>query len=638
MGNSSIFGIGLSGLNAAQAGLVTTGHNIANVNTAGYTRQQVLQSARAPQFGGSGYFGTGVNVDTVRRVYSEFLSSQVRQSQGSAAEFEVSTAQLTQLDNLIGDPDSSLAPALDDFFAGVNAVAARPSDIPSRQTMLSSAQALVSRFAQLGEQMTEIRTGVNTQIESSIGSINSLATQLAGINKRITEANAVAGGLSPPNDLLDQRDNLLLELNRQVGSTGVEQSDGSLNVFLSNGQALVVGDSAYALKATRSVGSPIDVTVGLQTPGGVLPFRTQDFAGGALSALLSYRDGELATTENGLGRIAITIADAFNDQHQLGQDLTGALGGNFFITPAPKAATLVGTAQISATLANPGALTTSDYQLAYDGTNYTLTRLEDGTSTTYATLPQTVDGITIALVGGTPAAGDLYSIKPTRTAATDLALAISDPRQIAAAAPIATSAAKANTGTGAISAGSVGAPLSLVGLPVGFTFGNPPSTFTTTVATTVNGVAYAAGAAIPHTGSSAVAFQGISLTLTGAPAAGDVFTVGRNTGGSGDNRNALLLSAIADQKLIAGGTTTMLGAYGQMVSRIGNATREAAIESEAQNRLLAQALSTQASVSGVNLDEEAANLQRYQQAYQAAGKVMAVAASLFETVLGIFRG
>ena len=640
MGNSSIFGIGLSGLNAAQAGLVTTGHNIANVNTAGYTRQQVLQSARPPQFGGSGYFGTGVNVDTVRRVYSEFLSSQVRQSQGSAAELEVATAQLTQLDNLIGDPDSSLTPALDDFFAGVNAVAARPSDIPSRQTMLSSAQALVSRFAQLGQQMTEIRSGVNTQIESSIGSINSLASQLAGINKRITEANAVAGGLAPPNDLLDQRDNLLLELNRQVGATGVEQSDGSLNIFLSNGQALVVGDSAYALKVTRSVGSPIDVTVGLQTPGGVLPFRTQDFSGGTLSALLDYRDGELTTAENGLGRIAITIADAFNDQHQLGQDLTGALGGNFFITPAPKAATLVGTAQIAATLTDPSALTTSDYQLAYDGTNYTLTRLEDGTTTTFlpTALPKQVDGFTIAVASGTPAAGDLFSIKPTRTAATDLALAISDPRQIAAAAPIATSAAKANTGTGAISAGGVSAPLSLAGLPIGFTFDNPPATFRTTVATTVNGVAYAAGAAIPHAGSSTVAFQGISLTLSGTPAAGDVFTVGRNTGGTGDNRNALLLSAIADQKLIAGGTTTMHGAYGQMVSRVGNATREAAIESDAQNRLLAQALSTQASVSGVNLDEEAANLQRYQQAYQAAGKVMAVAASLFETVLGIFRG
>ncbi len=638
MGNSSIFGIGLSGLNAAQAGLVTTGHNIANVNTAGYTRQQVLQSARAPQFGGSGYFGTGVNIDSVRRVYSEFLASQVRQSQGSAAELEVATAQLTQLDNLIGDPDSSLAPALDDFFAGVNAVAARPSDIPSRQTMLSSAQALVSRFAQLGEQMTEIRTGVNTQIESSVGSINSLASQLAGINKRISEANAVAGGLAPPNDLLDQRDNLLLELNKQVGAAGVEQSDGSLNIFLSNGQALVVGDTSYALKATRSVGSPIDVTVGLQTPGGVLPFRTQDFAGGSLSALLNYRDGELATAENSLGRIAINLADAFNDQHQLGQDLTGALGGNFFITPSPKAATLVGTAQIAATLADPGALTTSDYQLAYDGTNYTVTRLEDGTSTTYATLPQTVDGIRIALASGTPAAGDLFSIKPTRTAATDLALAISDPRQIAAAAPIATSAAKANTGTGAISAGSVSAPLSLAGLPIGFTFDNPPATFRTTVAVTVNGVAYAANAAIPHAGSSTVTFQGISLTLSGSPAAGDVFTVGRNTGGTGDNRNALLLSAIADQKLIAGGTTTMHGAYGQMVSRVGNATREAAIESDAQNRLLVQALSTQAGVSGVNLDEEAANLQRYQQAYQAAGKVMAVAASLFQTVLGIFGG
>jgi flagellar hook-associated protein 1 FlgK len=301
MGTSSIFGIGLSGLNAAQAGLVTTGHNIANVNTPGYTRQQVLQSARTPEFSGAGYFGQGTNVDTVRRVYSEFLTSQVRQSQSSASELTVRDAKLTQVDNLMGDSASSLAPALDDFFSGIDSVAARPTDIPARQVLLSSGQALVSRFHQLGEQLAEIRSGVNAQIDTTVGTINSYATQIAGLNQRIAEANAVAGNLSPPNDLLDQRDSLVLDLNQNIGAVGVEQSDGSLNVFLSNGQALVVGEDAYALKVAHSVGSPVDVSVGLQTPGGLVPFRTQDVTGGALGALLKYRDGVQRTASAGAG-------------------------------------------------------------------------------------------------------------------------------------------------------------------------------------------------------------------------------------------------------------------------------------------------------------------------------------------------
>jgi flagellar hook-associated protein 1 FlgK len=637
----SILSIGLSGLAAAQAGLTTTGHNIANVNTPGYTRQEALQSTRPPLFSGAGYIGQGVQTDTVRRVYSDFLAGQVRQTQARAADLAAREGRLVQIDNLLGDGASSLAPALDDFFAGIDAVAARPADIPARQTLLSSAQALVARFNQLGEQFAEMRAGTNTQIEATVGRINAYSDQIAHLNRRITEAVAVAGQLSPANDLLDQRDALVLELNREVGAVTVEQSDGSINLFLSNGQALVVGDSAYRLQAYRSPANPADVTVGLHTPGGFVAFRTQDIAGGALGGILKTRDQELTQGENALGRIALVAAEAVNAQHRLGQDLTGALGGDFFRVSTPRAMTLAGSAALTAAVTDPQALTGSDYQLAYDGTNYRLTRLADGVTQSFAALPRTVDGVEIDLASGTPGAGDVFLIQPTRTAALDLRLAISNPAAIAAAAPIRTGAATANTGTGTISAGSVDAsyPATPLLSPVTLSFGAAGGSFSTTVAVEVTvgttTTSYAAGAAIPYASGAIVAYGGIRFTLDGAPAQGDQFVVRPNTGGIGDSRNALLLGELSTGNLVAG-TTTLHGAYGQLIGAIGNATREVTIEGSAQTRLLEQARNTQASVSGVNLDEEAANLQRYQQAYQAAGKVMTVAASLFQTVLGIF--
>jgi flagellar hook-associated protein 1 FlgK len=644
MGSAGLFGIGLSGLSAAQAGLATTGHNIANVNTPGYSRQQTIQSARAPQFTGSGYFGQGVNVDTVRRVYSDFLASQVRYTQATAADLATRKSELDQLDNMFASSSSSLGPALGDFFAGVNTVAANPADMPSRQTMLSSARTLVSRFNQMGEQLSEARTSVNAQIDTAVGSINAFARDIGSLNRRIAEASAVAGDVGPPNDLLDQRDALLVELNKLVGATAVPQSDGSLNVFLANGQSLVVGQDVNELMTGRSVGNPEELIVGLKTAGGLVPFRTQDVSGGALGALLGYRDGALTAAQNALGRIATATAQAFNDQHRLGQDLAGQPGGAFFSIPAPRTVTVVGTATISASLDDAGALTTSDYQLAYDGTNYRLTKLDDNTTRVFATLPQTVDGLTFAVASGAPAAGDLFLIEPTRAMASDLALTLTDPAKIAAAAPIRTGAATANSGTGTISAGSIDAsylPTPLVAA-VDFTFATPPNTFTTTVAVNVTvgttTTAYAAGAPIPYVDGARVAFNGLSFTLNGAPAAGDKFTVQPNIGGTGDSRNAVLLAGLSTQNLVGNGTNTLHGAYAQIVAGIGNATREAGIESDAQALLLTQVQSSQSNVSGVNLDEEAANLQRYQQAYQAAGKFVAIAGTLFQTLISIISG
>ena len=644
--SNSIYGIGLSGLAAAQAGLLTASHNIANVNTPGYSRQETVQATRLAMFTGSGFFGQGANVATVRRVYSEFLVAQQRQVQADASRLDTYHAQLTQLDNLFGDPASGLTPSLSDFFAGVNGVASNPSDIASREQMLSSAHALVARFHQLNDELDRLRTGANTDIKSSVNAINGYAGQIASLNKRIAEANSV-NPAQLPNDLLDQRDSLIQQLNQVIGARAVAQGDGSVNVYLDNGQALVVGISAFKLTAAPDPSDPQNLQVALDTGAGTaLRFKSSEISGGSLAGILANRDNVLTRTQNEIGRVAVVLGQQFNAQHRLGQDLNGAPGGDFFNVPTPFVQPDTGnsgTAVLSASIVSTSALTASDYRVDYDGSNYTLTRLSDNSVQTFASLPQTVDGVTIGVASGALAAGDSFLVQPTRYAARDIGLAISDPAKIAAAAPIRTSATVANAGTGTISSGSIAsaywltplaAPVTLsYATATGMLSGFPPTQpVSVTVGTTTT--VYPAGSPVPYTAGATISFGGISFTMSGAPADGDTFAVGPNTSASGDNRNALLLAALNDAKLV-GGTATLASAYGDLNAFIGTETQSAAVESGAQAQLLAQAEQGVQSVSGVNLDEEAANLQKYQQAYQAASKVMVIANQLFSSILDI---
>ncbi len=644
--SNSIYGIGLSGLAAAQAGLLTASHNIANVNTPGYSRQETVQATRLAMFTGSGFFGQGANVATVRRVYSEFLVAQQRQVQAGASRLDTYHAQLTQLDNLFGDPASGLTPSLSDFFAGVNGVASNPSDIASREQMLSSAHALVARFHQLNDELDRLRTGANTDIKSSVNAINGYAGQIASLNKRIAEANSV-NPAQLPNDLLDQRDSLIQQLNQVIGARAVAQGDGSVNVYLDNGQALVVGISAFKLTAAADPSDPQNLQVALDTGAGTaLRFKSSEISGGSLAGILANRDNVLTRAQNEIGRVAVVLGQQFNAQHRLGQDLNGAPGGDFFNVPTPFVQPDTGnsgTAVLSASIVSTSALTASDYRVDYDGSNYTLTRLSDNSVQTFASLPQTVDGVTIGVASGALAAGDSFLVQPTRYAARDIGLAISDPAKIAAAAPIRTSATVGNGGTGTISSGSIAsaywltplaAPVTLsYATATGMLSGFPPTQpVSVTVGTTTT--VYPAGSPVPYTAGATISFGGISFTMSGAPADGDTFAVGPNTSGSGDNRNALLLAALNDAKLV-GGTATLASAYGDLNAFIGTETQSAAVESGAQAQLLAQAEQGVQSVSGVNLDEEAANLQKYQQAYQAASKVMVIANQLFSSILDI---
>jgi flagellar hook-associated protein 1 FlgK len=301
-----------------------------------------------------------------------------------------------------------------------------------------------------------------------------------------------------------------------------------------------------------------------------------------------------------------------------------------------------GNAALAVSIANAGALAASDYELRYDGSNWTVTRLSDAAVQTFAALPQTVDGVTFGIASGSAAAGDSFLVQPTRFAARDVSVSITDTAKIAAAAPIRTATGIANTGTGTISAGSVNAAFTPpLASPVTLTYNAGAGTLTGFPATqpvtvTVNGTSttYAAGAPVPYTAGALVSFGGIEVTIGGTPANGDTFTVTPNTGGIGDNRNAQRLAALASRALVAG-TATFAGALGDLTARIGSVTHEAFIEYEAQAALSVQTERAMQAVSGVNLDEEAANLQRYQHAYQASAEVMRVAASLFDTILDL---
>jgi len=645
MGNS-IFNIGLSGLYAAQAGLLTTSHNISNVSTPGYSRQQVLQGTATPQFTGGGYIGQGTDVETVRRVYDNFLTTSARQAQASDSQLTTYASHTATLDTMFGDPTTGLSPAINDFFAGINGVANNPTDIASRQVMLTSAQSLAGRFNDLAGQLADVRKGVNSEISGTVTDVNMSASALAALNAQIALASAKGGDTRPPNDLLDQRDALLTDLNKSVGASAVAQSDGSFNVYLASGQPLVIGDRANQLTAVADNNDPQNLDVGLVSGGTTVMLRATDIQGGVLGGAMQFRTTVLDQADDKMGGIALALAASVNAQHALGQDLNGKPGGAFFTTPSAftqAALSNTGSAALAVGIASATSLTGSNYQLQYDGTNYKLTRLSDNTTRTFATLPQTVDGLTIAVGSGTPAAGDSFAIQPARHAAADIAVALTDVRTIAAAAPIRTSQSLSNTGTGAISAGSVdanylGTPLAA---PVTLTYNSATATFSgfpaTPVTVTSGGTAttYAAGTPVPYTAGATLTFGGISVVVSGAPANNDTFTVAPNTGGTGDGRNALLLSALATAPSLVNGNASLTDANGQLTSFVGTTAHQASVEADAGAALLTQAQNAQQSLSGVNLDEEAANLQRYQQAYQAAGKVMAIADSLFLSILAI---
>lgn len=654
--SGNLLSIGKSGLFAAQAGLSTTGHNITNANVAGYSRQVVIQATTAPlDMGGIGFQGTGTQIAQIKRYSDEFLNTQVRSAQAGVSGLESYYSQIKQIDNLLADQTAGLSPALQGFFKGVQDMAANRASIPSRQAMLSGAETLATRFQALDARLGEIREGVNSQIQSSVTEINSYAEQIAYLNQEI--ANYATTEQRAPNDLLDKRDQLVMELNKHVKATVRPSDNNSITVSIGNGQPLVVGQQAYQLAAMKS---PTDLTrleVGYVAGSKNVVLPDGAITGGQLGGALDFRATTLDAAQSALGKVAIGMAMEFNRQHQLGLDMNGQPGAAFFAEATAFVGkninnALTSTTAVAAKVSNPGALVDSDYKVEFDGTNYNVIRLKDNAVTPIvpyvaAGTVREIDGVEFT-ISGLAQTGDDFLVRPTINGAADFKVLAGDVSRIAAAAPIATSMPLTNTGTAKISEGKVdsnfltGAPALPVTLSFngatgnmsGFPAGMPVRVVDSTGAVTN----YPAPPAnVPFTNGATYTFGGISVTMSGAPANGDTFRIAGNPGGSGDTRNIALLGELQTKNIFNNGSATLQSSYAQLVSTVGNKTREVEVNAKAGNALLAQAQGAALDVSGVNLDEEATNLIKYQQAYQAAGKVMQIASTIFDTLLSIGR-
>ena len=690
---SGIIGTGVSGLHAAQFGLQTTEHNIANANTPGYTRQRTIQASNPGLLTGAGFLGQGTRVATIERVYSRFMTEQVDRSQSSVSQLDSYYAQIKQIDNMLGDASAGLAPALQEFFSSVDQVAANPSQLATRQSMVSTAQALSARYQALGDQLAQMNDSINGEIAGSVAEINSYAEQIATLNQQIGVAEASTG--QPANDLQDSRDQLVLELNKRIKTTTTHNDDGSYNVFIGNGQQLVVGSHVMSIATTPSSSDPSRLLVGLKTAAGVQELPESVIKGGSLGGLLAFRSESLDRTSNELGRNAVSLALTFNAQSALGQDLLGqsqltaaptSFTPQFFSVSAPVVTSSTtnppGSPAVIAEFITPPPfngnfytdLGSSDYRLSSDGTSVTLTRLSDkkqwngadlaAINTQLASDPQ---GFSLD-PSPTLLADSSYLIQPTHDAARKISVnpvLAADPRLIPAAGPLRTAAGTSNTGTATISAGSVGPgyaaavepgfPAAVDKLPLTLVFQGgasptlrnfPPGARVsvngaapTTITARTDSIPYTSGANITLAGPVATTPpSGFTFAISGLPNNGDTFVIGRNSAATADGRNALALGQLQTQDTMSGKTASLQEAYAQLVSEIGNKTRQVQVTGETQRILLEQAQSSRDSLSGVNLDEEAANLIRYQQAYQASAKAMQIGASLFDTILQIAAG
>lgn len=620
---------GLSGLLAFQRALTVTGNNIANASTPGYSRQRVELQARRPEGFGYGFVGTGVQINTISRVIDQFAINQARTADAAFGRFDTYATYATQLDNILGDPNTGIASGLSGFFNAWQDVANDPASLSARQGLVGQAQTVADRFRSAATRLDAIGDDVNARIGSTVRDINHLAGAIALLNADIVAAAAGIG--QPPNDLLDQRDALLGDLAKLTNITVLEEPDGALNVFVGNGQALVLRSNALSLDVRADAADPANIDIVYRGSGGNQEITEAVRAGGSLGGLLDVRASLLDPARNSLGQLATALAMSVNAQHREGMNLMGTLGGDLFsVTPPQGLANPgnIGTGALAVSVADIGGLTSDEYVLRFNAGVYSLVRSGTGetvalTGTGTSVDPLRAEGLSI-VVSGAPAAGDQFLLRPTRDAASSLRATLTDPRALAAAAPIRTSIGNANTGSATISAGEVldaANPALLGTVTIQFL---TPTTYS------INGAG-----SFAYAGGGNIDVNGWRVQVTGSPAVNDAFTVQSNAGGVGDNRNALLLGALQTRGVLEGGSATIGQAFGSLVGAVGALTRQATLNRDAQQALSASAHEQVLATSGVNLDEEAADMLRWQQAYQAAAHTITVADEMFQTLISV---
>ncbi len=634
---ADVMNIGVRALLVNQSALQTVGNNIANVNTPGYSRQSVVLKSVAGQFSGTGYYGKGVSIETVQRNYSEFLTQQAALSKSVAASDTIRANNLSQLENIFQGGSEGLGASISNMLNAFSDVVNAPTDATARSVVLTLADETAARLRTAASQLNDLKLGATAQLKTDVTTINNLAQQIANSNDQITKA---LGSGHSPNDLLDQRDHLINQLNHYVQTTSIAADDGSVGIFLSSSQPLVLGTAVSPLKIVNDAfNDPAQSQLTMTVSGVPQNLVASQLGGGEVAGLLRFQNSDLVEAGNLLGRMALAIGTKMNEQQALGMDLNGNPGTPLFnLKPIPNGypassnalpgTTLSVNVQTSPSSGAP-ALIASNYELSFGtATTGNITRLSDGVVTAFdfgMSNPVKIDGLDIQKSAVAATAGDRFLITPFSAAAPSMATAFSSPRGLAMASPVAARAGLTNAGTlvvDGLAARTQPAPPAVT-----LTFTGPGSYTRSDTGATV----YAYTPSQPIEYSTAGPLTGWSLTLKGVPQAGDNYTVQPNTYPALDAGNAQAMMDLRDLALFDGGPLT--DGYASLMASIGTRVQSAKTTMAVSTNIATQIETDRTSVSGVNLDEEAAKLLQFQQAYQAAGKMLQISQSIFDTLM-----
>ncbi|RON11435.1 flagellar hook-associated protein FlgK [Pseudomonas brassicacearum] len=680
----SLLNIGMSGLNAASSSLAVTGNNIANVDTAGYSRQQTVQTSKSSiQYGNNVFIGTGTTLADVRRVYSAYLDTQLQTSTSLNGQASSYLGQVTPVDTLLSDKDTGLSGALQKFFTSLQSVATTPSDDASRQSVMTNAKALSDRFNSISKQLNDQNTGINSNLSDMASQVNKLASSIAQYNQQISQTSGSnTSNSSGPSDLLDKRNEAVRQLSDLVGTQVVERGT-NYDVYIGSGQPLVMGSTTNTLQTVPSKTDPSQSMLQMNRGSSVIDI-TSVVTTGQMGGLLSYRSEVLNPAINELGRVALVVADQMNQQQAQGIDKNGNFGSAIFsnINSATlisqrsiaQAGNSAGSGNLNVTINDTGKLTTNDYQVTFtSATNYSVTR-SDGTNmgafSTTTTPAPVIDGFSMALNGGgAMSAGDTFKVTPTRSGASDIQTVITDPKTLAAAAPLSGVASANNKGTYSqptlTSTLDIYNPAANADLQTGLQYSTPVKVvFDPAAAGTqgyklydAKGVSMGTGTIVPGQsntlslqvnmvdGTGAPILDGagvqktfsVQTTVSGSPASGESFSISLTGANSSDNRNGTALVGLQTRQTVETGSASkgvsISDAYGKLISNVGAQAAQAKSDGDAASVILTGAKSARDALSGVNLDEESGNLVKYQQYYTASSQIIKAAQETFSTLI-----
>ncbi|VVQ27700.1 hypothetical protein PS943_00507 [Pseudomonas fluorescens] len=684
----SLLNIGMSGLSASQTSLMTTGNNIANADTAGYSRQQTVQGTKASQQFGNVYIGTGTTLADVRRVYNSYLDAQLQTTTSLNSDSAAYLGQVTPLDTLLSDSGTGLNGALTKFFASVQNVNAKPGDDASRQLLLSDAQALSNRFNSVSSQLNAQNANINGNLTNMADQVNKLATTVAQLNQKIAEISS-SGGM--PNELLDARNETVRQLSTFTGAQIVER-EGNVDIYLGSGQPLVMGNTVNKLEVVPGKDDPNRLALQLNRGSSTIDI-TSIMTGGEIGGLLRYRSTVLDPAMNELGRVALVVADQMNSIQAQGIDKNGDFGSNLFnsINSAAQMAqrsiasgnNSVGSGNFDVSIEDSGKLTINDYKVTFtSATDYTVQRLPDNSSvgsfSTLTTPAPVIEGFSLNLTGGTAATGDTFKITPTRNAAANIKTEMTDSKRLAIAAPLGAAIAASGSGSGTLTIPASGQPTlttqfdiydaaTTTAMQNGLKNSTPTKVVFGAVSADGTSQTYqfldakgglissgtikpgesntlnlsiplkdAAGAPIPPAPATQYT-AAFSMTIAGSPSNGAGINVSLSQPGSLDNRNGTALAGLQTAQTVDTGSASkgisLNDAYGKLVEGVGSKAAQGKLDSAATEAILANAKGARDSLSGVDLDEETGNLVKYQQYYTASSQIIKAAQEIFSTLI-----